>query len=309
MNTIAAVSFDLSAPAKAQRIYVKQNDDGTRAVDISLFSGGNPWLPPAGAAISLCYHKPDGTSGNYDTLPDGSRAYQIQEHHIIFHLAPQLMSCPGQVSCELIIAAGGQRISSFVWYCMVEASVESSLASEDYFRLSTIEGLRQELLQEISNAKQELNANPGMYQDVTQQYLDACESNRDLLGEDFLQALPEGQYCILLPYAKYLARNVNSGDIPYSDTIYYEDDGFIYQYRYMYHQLVETWESFLSDSDTGLFCSVKAIAETAAQFPALQREVTAINTALKDAEHQLAELEDRISKLEGARSGAVLAQN
>lgn len=149
--------------------------------------------------------------------------------------------------------------------------------------------LRQELMLEIDSAKKELLDNPAMYQDVTQQYLEACESNNAIVGDDFLQGFPEGQYCILAPTAKYFARNVVSGGVTYSDITFYEDDCFVYHYRYIGGIKVEEWETFPRDVEP--LCNTTDVMNAAKQFPALQQTVDTINSTLQNILHRLDTLE------------------
>ena len=89
---------------------VSQADRGSRAVRCCLLESGAPWMIPDGATARVAYTLPGGTEGLYDTMPDGSLAWQIDGNAVTVQLIDQLMAQPGMahMSIVLIGSEGGQ---------------------------------------------------------------------------------------------------------------------------------------------------------------------------------------------------------
>lgn len=134
MKTIHKVKIDLLTPGLRSRVYVVQDDICTREVQISLYSGGASWSP-AKASAAVGYSKPDGTTGLYDSLPDGSAAISISGNVVTVILAAQMLTCAGTVEAAVTLAdANGNQISTFAFDVIVSANPGSgAIKSEDYF--------------------------------------------------------------------------------------------------------------------------------------------------------------------------------
>ena len=134
MKTIHKVKIDLLTPGLHPRVYAVQDDICTREVQISLYSGGASWSP-AKASAAVGYSKPDGTTGLYDSLPDGSAAISISGNVVTVILAAQMLTCAGTVEAAVTLAdANGNQISTFAFDVIVSANPGSgAIKSEDYF--------------------------------------------------------------------------------------------------------------------------------------------------------------------------------
>ena len=66
--------MDLTHKKNTSRVDVVQDDKYSRDIEFTLTENGIAWQIPDGATAVVRYKKPDGTGGNYDTLPDGSTA-------------------------------------------------------------------------------------------------------------------------------------------------------------------------------------------------------------------------------------------
>ena len=134
MRTVQSIAFDFSVHGVTPRIYGKQGDVNSRFVNISLFDQGAAWLVPDGALLSIRFRTPSGASGLYDTLPDGSSAFEVLENTVLAALAEPIFAESGPVRCELSIAAENAGVTTWCFIVAVEgASVSDQEIPEDYY--------------------------------------------------------------------------------------------------------------------------------------------------------------------------------
>lgn len=136
-----------------------QGDGSTRAVKISLLENGTPWEVPAGVTAAVAFRKADGHKGLYDTLPDGTKAVTIDGSTVTAVLAPQVLSCPGEVSAAVVFYdAGLKQLATFPFTIRVQANPAAGQAlSNDYYRYSSMEAVSQaveDALASLENGKQ-----------------------------------------------------------------------------------------------------------------------------------------------------------
>ena len=135
------LKIDLQRPGQKNMIYAMQNDQNTRIVEISLFSGGVAWHIPDGTTFAVGYEKADGTSGIYDTLPDGkTKAVTFEGNVITAILAPQVLTSFGDVPVGVALFDSNlNRLGVFPFVVRVEEDPSAgSTESEDYYWLSTL---------------------------------------------------------------------------------------------------------------------------------------------------------------------------
>lgn len=128
--------MDLTHKQNASRVDVVQDDKYSRDVEFTLTENGVAWQIPDGTTAVVRYKKPDGTGGNYDTLPDGSTAYQINGNVLTVALAPQVCTVPGQVQLSVGLIHGNAEINTFSVNIIVQPNPGSTYQSEDYIKLS-----------------------------------------------------------------------------------------------------------------------------------------------------------------------------
>lgn len=89
---------------------VSQADRGSRAVSCRLLENGAAWMIPDGATARVAYTLPGGAEGLYDTMPDGSPAWQIDGNTVTVQLIDQLMAQPGMAHMSIVLIGpeGGQ---------------------------------------------------------------------------------------------------------------------------------------------------------------------------------------------------------
>lgn len=126
-------TMDLTRPGKAEAISAVQDDRYSRNLEISLYSGSEPWPIPADACALIRYCKSDGTGGLYDTLPDGSTAWSVSGNDLTVALAPQVLTVPGSVFLTVTLNRGVQQLSTFVLLIHVHPAVSGEIAESETY--------------------------------------------------------------------------------------------------------------------------------------------------------------------------------
>lgn len=140
MQVLAKIQLNFQQP-NYLTVYAAQNDRLSRYINAQLLDGSTPWTLPTGGLMTIRYRKPDGTSGFYDTLEDGSPAYNVEtDGSITFGLAEQALTVPGMVPVELnFYNAAGAKLSTLSFIVAVKPSAYSDedIASSDYYNVLT----------------------------------------------------------------------------------------------------------------------------------------------------------------------------
>ena len=133
--------MNLEGKERTPWIEVSQWDAYTRRIALRLFEGKRAWTIPDDVALVLHYQKPDGTKGAYDTLPNGERAWQVQENVLMLTLAPQVLTAAGMVMLQATLF----REEAVLTTCIVEICVraadkehETDGASENYLMVTGV---------------------------------------------------------------------------------------------------------------------------------------------------------------------------
>lgn len=133
MFVTTKVSMDLQHPSHPAVVNAVQGDTDTRKLEIALYSGGATWPIPGNTVIAVRYRKPDGTKGYYDSLPDGTTAYNIVGNVATISLAPQMLTVAGSVTAILEMIQGNHILATFPIQVNVAANpAAGAVASEDY---------------------------------------------------------------------------------------------------------------------------------------------------------------------------------
>lgn len=134
------IAIDLAKPGIPKMVYAMQGEGYTRTVSLKIFDGGVQWTPPNGAVYEVSYCKPDGKGGTYSsyTTDSSKPAVTVSDGRLNVVLIPQMLQVAGRVRVEVhmqhaAIMAYAERLSTFTFYIMVQASAESGIASEDYW--------------------------------------------------------------------------------------------------------------------------------------------------------------------------------
>ena len=124
------LTMDLEGNAQTPWIEVEQWDAYTREIRLLLVSRKIPWHIPEDAKVLICYRKPDGSSGVYDTLPDGKTAWSVLGNMLTMVLAPQILTVPGTVVLQAQIIQTEKILHTFQIEVCVRAHLGSSKNDE-----------------------------------------------------------------------------------------------------------------------------------------------------------------------------------
>ena len=128
--------MDLTKQGNTPIIDVVRGDTNSRRVDFVLRAGFEPWCPPEESSVLIRYQKADGTGGAYDTLPDGSTAWEISGCTVTILLAPQMLTAEGNVDVSITLIHGTRQLSGFQVKLNVTGRVPTLEESESYFSIT-----------------------------------------------------------------------------------------------------------------------------------------------------------------------------
>lgn len=133
MHVINKIKLDLTKPDPTLTVNAVQGEAYSRSLQISLFREHHPWTIPEHITATVRYVKPDHTKGYYDTLPDGTSAWSVQENLLTVQLAPQMLTVPGSVKALIQLIQGTHILSTFSLTVYVEADPAAGIVqSENY---------------------------------------------------------------------------------------------------------------------------------------------------------------------------------
>ena len=137
--------------------------DTARILELALYAGASEWNLPEGTRVQLRFRKPDGTGGVYDTLPDGSCAYEISGNKVTLALAPQVLTVPGEVEFQAVLLWGAGELATFTIRIHVQKDPSLGvLESADFVNLSDwVSAQVREYLKSAQDELRELFATPG----------------------------------------------------------------------------------------------------------------------------------------------------
>ena len=147
------LEMDMAHRAAMPKIDAVQGDSNTRVPELTLCSDGQAWTVPEGAAVWMRYCKSDGTKGIYDTLPDGNRAWTVQENVVTVTLAPQMLTAAGAVFAQMELVLGAATAATFTMQVNVQPNPAAGvLQSEEYINM--LQWMEAELDSRLLQAKE-----------------------------------------------------------------------------------------------------------------------------------------------------------
>ncbi len=136
MTITHKLSIDLARHGVPAQIDAVQGDSG-RSIALKLHTNGIPWHIPEGTTVLIRYRKADGIGGSYDTLPDGSCAFEVQDNVLTVALAPQVLTAPGRTQLRILLTNGSRCISTFDILLDVQPALQTGFdKSEKYAHLA-----------------------------------------------------------------------------------------------------------------------------------------------------------------------------
>lgn len=138
MNTIHTARVDLVNYGATIRLHAMQGDQYSRKVSIHLTAGGVFWRVPDNSNVLIHYERKDGTSGEYDALPDGSSAFSIDGNIVTITLAPQMLSTADTINMAVSIIRGQEILTTFPMMLYVHdlPDSEDPDTGESYFSIT-----------------------------------------------------------------------------------------------------------------------------------------------------------------------------
>lgn len=136
MNVNHKVFMDLTSQETASTVDVVQDDLFSRSISFVLRCGTAPWHPPGDSIVFIKYRKPDGTGGEYDTMPDGAPAYEIRENMVTVSLVPEVLSAAGSVQMVITLVSGASRLTTFGIRLNVSGTLVPSEETEEYVNIT-----------------------------------------------------------------------------------------------------------------------------------------------------------------------------
>ena len=132
MTVNHTIPMDLVRKGISPQIHVAQNDSLSRMLELELLADGKPWTIPEEAKCIIFFSKPDGTGGEFDTLPNGETAWKTRGNRLTLVLPPQALTAPGTVELTATLLLGGARLTSFLVLLEVQRQPNFSGVSESY---------------------------------------------------------------------------------------------------------------------------------------------------------------------------------
>lgn len=99
---------------RANSVDVSTGDRMIRSVACWLMENSKPWTVPADAWVQIAYKLPNGTTGIYDTMPDGTPAAGISGNAVIIELLDRLASQEGVAELSIVLTgSAGEQLATW----------------------------------------------------------------------------------------------------------------------------------------------------------------------------------------------------
>lgn len=131
-------SVDLTRPGLPIDLRIVQGDARTHSITYTLYEGSMRWIIPDGTTAVIHYAKGDGTGGEYDKLPDGTEAIELNNNECTITLAEQVLTWAGCVRLQVTLSnQNGQQLSFWETIIKVLPNVAGYVVkSEDYISVT-----------------------------------------------------------------------------------------------------------------------------------------------------------------------------
>lgn len=121
------ICMDLVRRGGIPRVYVVQGDALTRAVEITLRCQGALWEIPGEPGVLIRYRRPDGVTGEYDTLVGGTPAGTANGAAVTIILAREVLAVPGDVVLVVTLLDGSRELSTFEFLISVAPNLSRNI--------------------------------------------------------------------------------------------------------------------------------------------------------------------------------------
>ncbi len=135
MEILKKLTVNMGYRRETPVVEAVQGDSG-RALELTLLAGNEPWEVPFGAAVAVHYQCADGSGGVYDTLPDGTTAFSVEENRVTVLLAEPVCAVAGKTRVQVSIISEGVQLTTFDVDLQVALGVNPPKPPKDYVNLA-----------------------------------------------------------------------------------------------------------------------------------------------------------------------------
>lgn len=144
------LTLDLLKPETPERIQVKQGDTLTHSLRLLLLADGEAWPIPAEVTPVVRWFAFDPDSGEsargiYDTLPDGTHAWNFAENQLDLLTVPQMFALPGVVQTDVVFVAGEKTLATvnFEFYVNRAPADGTEPEAQSFYQVATLEQINE----------------------------------------------------------------------------------------------------------------------------------------------------------------------
>lgn len=119
------INMDLTKADAVPTLTMMQLDQLSRQVQITLLCGEEPFVPPEDTSVLIRYLCCDGSSGAYDTMPDGTEAWMLSGNVLTLKIAPQVLAAAGCAVVSARLIRGQGILNTFDIYIQCEPAVQT----------------------------------------------------------------------------------------------------------------------------------------------------------------------------------------
>lgn len=149
MNFVKTIRIELSDWNPRQQLgdIAVVGDSGTRTLEFELLDGGREWTIPEGIRPALGFRNDGGYSGEYDTMPDGSDAFEIEGNRIRMRLVDQVTAAAGSVRMMLVLRSDRmEQVSGFPFFVSIAPGIPGvEPLPKEYYWLCSLGEINREM--------------------------------------------------------------------------------------------------------------------------------------------------------------------
>ena len=140
MKITHRIRMNLEEAERLQRLEMPMGDYHSREIEMFLYANQKPWVIPSDVEVVIRYKKPDGTMGEYDTLPDGTKAWKALENLLTVALVPQVLTTAGSVVLYATLYYGEAVAQTFALEIYVHAPTAGmpNYSTQDYAYMTRV---------------------------------------------------------------------------------------------------------------------------------------------------------------------------
>ncbi len=140
MKITHRIKMNLEEAERLQRLEMPQGDANSREIEMFLYANQKLWPIPTDVEVVIRYKKPDGTTGEYDTLPDGTKAWEAFGNLLTISLVPQMLTTAGSVVLYACLYYGEAVMQTFALEILVKAPTANmpNYSTQDYAYMTNV---------------------------------------------------------------------------------------------------------------------------------------------------------------------------